>query len=76
LNPAALVFALLPAKSEDCYIKMWDLLIAACQERNLVLQPEVFHIDFEYAMHSAILAFTTGKLQVNSGNVMLQFAET
>ena len=51
----ALVFALLPAKSEDCYIKMWDLLIAACRERNLVLQPEVFHIDFEYAMHSAIL---------------------
>jgi hypothetical protein len=34
---------------------MWDLLIAACRERNLVLQPEVFHIDFEYAMHSAIL---------------------
>jgi ABC-type microcin C transport system permease subunit YejB len=41
--------------SEDCYIKMWDLLIVACRERNLVLQPEVFHIDFEYAMHSAIL---------------------
>jgi hypothetical protein len=55
-NDIALVFALLPAKSEDCYIKMWDLLIAACRERNLVLQPEVFHIDFEYAMHSAILA--------------------
>ena len=54
-NAIALVFALLPAKSEDCYIKMWDLLIAACLERNLVLQPEVFHIDFEYAMHSAIL---------------------
>jgi hypothetical protein len=50
-----LVFALLPAKSEDCYIKMWDLLNAACRERNLVLQPEAFHIDFEYAMHSAIL---------------------
>jgi uncharacterized membrane protein len=29
-----LVFALLPAKSEDCYIKMWDLLIAACRERK------------------------------------------
>jgi hypothetical protein len=54
-NAIALVFALLPAKSEDCYIKMGDLLIAACRERNLVLQPEVFHIDFEYAMHSAIL---------------------
>jgi hypothetical protein len=24
-NAIALVFALLPAKSEDCYIKMWDL---------------------------------------------------
>ena len=46
--------ALLPAKNEDCYIKMWDLLIAACRERNLVLQPEVFHIDFEYAMRIAI----------------------
>jgi hypothetical protein len=34
---------------------MWDLLIAACRERNLVLQPEVFHIDFEYAMRIAIL---------------------
>jgi hypothetical protein len=22
--------SLLPARSEDCYIKMWDLLIAAC----------------------------------------------
>jgi hypothetical protein len=54
-NCIALVFALLPAKSEDCYIKMWDLLIAACRERNLVLQPEVFHIDFEYAMRIAIL---------------------
>jgi hypothetical protein len=54
-NYIAFVFALLPAKSEDCYIKMWDLLIAACRERNLVLQPEVFHIDFECAMHSAIL---------------------
>jgi hypothetical protein len=54
-NAIALVFALLPAKSGDCYIKMWDLLIAACRERNLVLQPEVFHIDFEYAMRIAIL---------------------
>jgi hypothetical protein len=38
-NAIALVFALLPAKSEDCYIKMWNLLIAACRERNLDLQP-------------------------------------
>ncbi len=51
-NAIGLGFALLPAKSEDCYINMWDLLIAACRERNLVLQPEVFHIDFEYAMHT------------------------
>jgi hypothetical protein len=51
---------------------MWDLLIAACRERNLDLQPEVFHIEFEYAMHSAIL---TKFPNSTSGNVMLQFAE-
>ncbi|CAC5397336.1 unnamed protein product [Mytilus coruscus] len=53
-NCIPLVFALLPLKSEECYIKMWDLLIDVCTTRRLTLQPEVFHIDFECAMHTAV----------------------
>jgi hypothetical protein len=49
-----LVFALLPSKSEQCYNKMWSLLINSCCERYLQLKPAVFHIDFERAMHNAI----------------------
>ena len=33
---------------------MWDLLIDACTTINFTLQPEVVHIDFKYAMHSAV----------------------
>ena len=49
-----LVFALLPSKSEQCYNKMWSLLINICCERNLQLKPAVIHIDFERIMHNAI----------------------
>jgi hypothetical protein len=49
-----LVFALLPLKTDECYNKMRDLLINACTTRNFTFQPEVVHIDFEYAMHSAV----------------------
>ena len=49
-----LVFALLPSKSEQCYNKMWSLLINSCRERNLQLKHAVIHIDFERARHNAI----------------------
>ena len=49
-----LVVALLPSKSEQCYNKMWSLLINSCRERNLQLKPAVIHIDFERAMHNVI----------------------
>ena len=53
-NYIPLVFALLPLKTDECYNKMRDLLIDACTTRNFTFQPEVVHIDFEYAMHSAV----------------------
>lgn len=49
-----LVFALLPAKTEECYLNMWNLLNTSCQQRNLVLSPKPIHIDFEHAMHNAV----------------------
>lgn len=54
-NYIPLVFALLPLKTEECYNKMWDLLIDACTTINFILQPEVVHSDFEYAMHSVVI---------------------
>ena len=45
-------FPLLPLRSEQCYNKMWSLLINSCHERKL--KPAVMHIDFERALHNGI----------------------
>ena len=53
-NYIPLVFALLPAKTEECYMNMWNFINNCCQQRNLVLSPKTIHIDFEQAMHNAV----------------------
>jgi hypothetical protein len=51
-----LVFALLPCKSEMCYQNMWKFITDYCTERNVVLSPRIIHINFEKAMHNAVLS--------------------
>lgn len=55
-NYVPLVFALLPCKSEMCYQKMWKFITDYCTERNVVLSPRIIHINFEKAMHNAVLS--------------------
>ncbi|KAK3093890.1 hypothetical protein FSP39_021504 [Pinctada imbricata] len=47
-----LVFAFLPGKSTDVYLRFWDLLKSACDD-GLQLEPATVFLDFESAMHSA-----------------------
>ena len=55
-NGVPLVFSLLPCKSEMCYQKMWKCIADYCTERNVVLSPRIIHIDFEKALHNAVLS--------------------
>ncbi|KAK3097880.1 hypothetical protein FSP39_014087 [Pinctada imbricata] len=48
-----LVFAFLPGKRTDVYLRFWDLLKSACDDRGLQLEPATVFLDFESAMHSA-----------------------
>ena len=51
-----LVFALLPSKTEAVYTTLLQMVSVLCQERQLYLKPSVVHIDFEVAMHNAVLS--------------------
>lgn len=53
-NYVPLGFALLPLKTENCYTRMWNLLISKCRELKLTISPEHTHIDFELAMHNSL----------------------
>jgi hypothetical protein len=35
---------------------MWKFITDYCTERNVVLSPRIIHIDFEKAMHNAVLS--------------------
>ena len=62
-NYVPLGFALLPSKTENCYTRMWNLLIPKCRELKLTISPEHTHIDFELAMHNSLRAvFPSAKI--------------
>lgn len=52
-----LVFCLLPAKSGDCYRKMFSLLVASCEKFNLRMNFTTFHVDFEERMLTVVKEF-------------------
>lgn len=47
------VYFLLPSKSKDCYVSMFQYLKSACQDHDLNLTPNSIHLDFEIATHEA-----------------------
>jgi hypothetical protein len=49
-----LVFVLLSGKSECVYNHCLTSLVELCSNRNIILKPEIIHVDFEDAMMKAI----------------------
>ena len=45
-----LVYSLLPGKSEAIYNAMWKCVLDMCSARNLQLEVQTMHVDFEYQM--------------------------
>ncbi|XP_071176290.1 uncharacterized protein [Mytilus edulis] len=54
-NYVPLMYALLPPKDEECYEIMWKMICDLCSQKQLSFVPNVIHIDFEQAMHTAIM---------------------
>ena len=54
-NYVPLIYTLLLAKDQQCYELMWQIICYLCREKQLSFMPDVIHIDFEQAMHVAIL---------------------
>ncbi|CAC5420933.1 unnamed protein product [Mytilus coruscus] len=54
-NYVPLIYALLPAKDEQCYEVMWKIICDLCRQQQRSFVPEVIHIDFEQAMHNEIM---------------------
>ena len=50
-------YFLLPCKSRECYIQMFQHLIDACTENELSLNPSCLHLDFEISVHEAAKHF-------------------
>ena len=53
-NVFPLVFGLLPNKTQDTYVCFFELLKNAVHERQSVLTPEHWMLDFEVAAHNAV----------------------
>ncbi|CAC5405266.1 unnamed protein product [Mytilus coruscus] len=54
-NYVPLIYALLPAKDEQCYEVMWKIICDLCRQKRLSFEAEVMHIDFEQAMLNTIM---------------------